>query len=158
MRERTRLCFPKHRQFLFFVLLQFFVFAVSAQVRISGRITDASNKGVPAISVQVHNTTFGSVTDADGNYSFQANIQPGSYQLDISGVGYKAITRQLQGGSQNSYTADASLSEDALKMDEVVVTGVSLGTTRRQMGSYISTVKADELTKGATGNVLAALQ
>lgn len=50
------------------------------------------------------------------------------------------------------------MEEDALKMDEVVVTGTSAGTTRRQMGSYISTVKADELTKGATGNVLAALQ
>ena len=33
-----------------------------------------------------------------------------------------------------------------------------MGTTRKQLGSYISTVRGDELTKGATGNVLAALQ
>ena len=39
-----------------------------------------------------------------------------------------------------------------------MVTGTSLGTTRKQLGSYISTVRGDELTKGATGNVLAALQ
>ncbi|HUP11806.1 MAG TPA: SusC/RagA family TonB-linked outer membrane protein, partial [Niastella sp.] len=39
-----------------------------------------------------------------------------------------------------------------------VVTGTSAGTTRRQLGSYISTVNASDLTKGATGNVLAALQ
>jgi TonB family protein len=45
-----------------------------------------------------------------------------------------------------------------MKMDEVVVTGVSAGTTRKQLGSYISTVKSDQLTKGATGNVLSALQ
>lgn len=50
------------------------------------------------------------------------------------------------------------LSPDALNMDEVVVTGVSAGTTKKQLGSYISTVKADQLNKGATGNVLAALQ
>src|ERR1043165_5362024 len=43
-------------------------------------------------------------------------------------------------------------------MDEVIVTGVSAGTTRKQLGNYISTVKADELTKGATSNVLSALQ
>lgn len=43
-------------------------------------------------------------------------------------------------------------------LDEIVVTGTSAGTTKRQLGSYISTVKADQLTKGATGNVLAALQ
>jgi hypothetical protein len=50
------------------------------------------------------------------------------------------------------------LTADALKMDEVIVTGVSAGTTRKQLGNYISTVKADELTKGATSNVLTALQ
>ena len=43
-------------------------------------------------------------------------------------------------------------------MDEVVITGVSLGTTRRQLGNYISTVNADDLNKGATANVLTALQ
>jgi TonB-dependent SusC/RagA subfamily outer membrane receptor len=45
-----------------------------------------------------------------------------------------------------------------LKMDEVIVTGVSAGTTRKQLGNYISTVKADELSKGASSNVLTALQ
>ena len=50
------------------------------------------------------------------------------------------------------------LADDILGLDEVVVTGTSLGTTRKQLGSYISTVKGDDLTKGATGNVLAALQ
>src|SRR4030095_10999292 len=45
-----------------------------------------------------------------------------------------------------------------LKLDEVVVTGTSAGTTRKQLGSYISTVKADQLNKGATSNVLGALQ
>ena len=158
MRERTNLCSVKHGKFLFFALLQLCGFAALAQVRISGKITGAANAGLPGISVQVRNTTFGSVTDANGNYSFQANLQPGTYQLDISGVGYKAISRSIQLGSQSTYNADASLTEDALKMDEVVITGVSLGTTRRQMGSYISTVKSDELTKGATANVLAALQ
>lgn len=35
---------------------------------------------------------------------------------------------------------------------------LSEGTTRRQLGSYVSSVKAEDLNKGATGNVLAALQ
>jgi TonB-dependent SusC/RagA subfamily outer membrane receptor len=61
-------------------------------------------------------------------------------------------------GSENSYTSNISLAEDALKLDEVVVTGVSAGTTRKQLGSYISTVKGDQLNKGATSNVLGALQ
>ncbi len=39
-----------------------------------------------------------------------------------------------------------------------MITGASIGTTRKQLGSYVSSVKADELSKGATANVLSALQ
>jgi TonB-linked SusC/RagA family outer membrane protein len=140
------------------LLLQFFSLALIAQVRISGKVTTADNKGVPDISVLVRNTTFGSTTDADGNYFFQANLKPGTYQLDFTGVGYKMFTQNIQVSASGTVSANTQLVQDALKMDEVVVTGVSAGTTRRQLGSYIGTVKADELNKSATGNVLAALQ
>ena len=50
------------------------------------------------------------------------------------------------------------MASDALGLDEVIVTGTTAGTTKRQIGNYISTVKADELTKAGAGNVLSALQ
>ena len=140
------------------LLLQFFSLLLFAQVRISGKVTDVEGKGIPDISVTVRNTTLGTTTDAEGNYSLQTNLKPGTYNIVFSGVGFKAVTQAVQIGNSASETANVQLVEDALKMDEVVVTGTSAGTTRRQLGSYISTVKADELTKGATGNVLAALQ
>lgn len=133
-------------------------FIAQSQVRITGKITDAKNEGIPGISVQVRNTTFGTSTDAAGNYTLQAALKPGSYTLDFSGIGFKATNKTLQVTSTDSYTLNAEMTSDALNMDEVIVTGTSAGTTRRQLGSYISTVKADQLTKGATGNVLAALQ
>jgi TonB-linked SusC/RagA family outer membrane protein len=55
-------------------------------------------------------------------------------------------------------SVNVALTEQFNKLDEVVVTGTSAGTTKRQLGSYVSTVKAEDLEKGATGNVLAALQ
>ena len=61
-------------------------------------------------------------------------------------------------GGNQSYSVDAELNGDALGLDEIVLTGTSQGTTRKQLGSYMSTVKADELNKGASGNVLQALQ
>lgn len=148
----------RYRRILLTLFFQLFCFVLLAQVRISGRVTTADNKGIPDISVLVHNTSFGSTTDADGNYSFQANLKPGNYQLDFSGVGYKMFTQAIQVSASENVSANAQLVQDALRMDEVVVTGVSAGTTRRQLGNYISTVKADELSKSATGNVLAALQ
>jgi len=158
MRNRNSAQPVRYRRISLLLLFQLFSLILLAQVRISGRVTAQDNKGIPDISVIVHNTSFGSTTDADGNYSFQANLKPGTYQLDFSGVGYKMISQSIQVASSGTVAANAELSPDALKMDEVVVTGVSAGTTRRQLGNYIGTVKADELSKGATGNILAALQ
>jgi len=149
---------PKPKRVLLFLLVQIFSLSLWAQVRISGRVTSDGTSGLPNISVQVQNTTFGVTTDDQGSYQLNANLKPGTYRLVFSGVGFRSTTQSLQVGNATAYTVDAQLAEDALKMDEVVVTGTSAGTTRRQLGNYISTVKADELSKGATGNVLAALQ
>src|SRR5215218_1955982 len=146
------------RRFSFVLLLQLLSIMVWAQSRISGRVTNAVNAGIPDISITIRNTNLGTLTDADGNYSLTASLKPGTYELVFSGIGYKAISRSVQLGNGASETANVQLVEDALKMDEVVITGTSAGTTRRQLGSYISTVKYDELTRGATGDVLAALQ
>ena len=143
----------------FFILSQFLFLILSAQVRITGNVTNAENKGIPDISVIIRNTTTGVVTDASGNYVLQADLRPGTYQLDFSGVGFRMVSQQVRvEASQSNYTANVQMNEDAMKMDEVVITGVSLGTTRRQLGNYISTVNADDLNKGATANVLTALQ
>ncbi len=130
----------------------------AGQVRIAGKVTSPSGEGLPGITVQVRNTTYGAVTSAEGNYSFNAGLKPGAYTIRFSGVGFASREQSLQIGNAGDYTVITQLSEDALGLDEVVVTGTTEGTTRRQLGNYISTVKADQLTKGATGNALAALQ
>jgi TonB-linked SusC/RagA family outer membrane protein len=158
MNKKLRLGQWKWKSISLALLLQLSVMAVVAQVRISGKVTGADGKGIPSVSVQIRTTTVGTITDANGNYDFTATLKSGTYILDFTGVGFKSKEQSVQVGDAASYTVDAQLAEDILKMDEVVVTGVSAGTTRKQLGSYVSTVKADQLNKGATGNVLAALQ
>lgn len=140
------------------LLICFFALSVSGQVSITGRVTNNTGEGIPLISVILRNTTTGAVTDASGNYSLSTEVRPGNYVLVFTGVGFKTKEASLAIGNDNSYTVNAQLEDDVLNLDEVVVTGTSLGTTRRQLGSYISTVKGTDLAKGATSNVLAALQ
>ncbi|MBK7289030.1 MAG: SusC/RagA family TonB-linked outer membrane protein [Chitinophagaceae bacterium] len=140
------------------LLIQVSVLAASAQVKISGKVTGANGTGIPSVSVQIRSTTTGGVTNATGDYEINSNLKPGKYELEFSGVGFKTMTQSFTVGSQTTFTINSQLTEDALNMDEVVVTGTSQGTTKRQLGSYVSTVKAEDLAKGATGNVLAALQ
>jgi TonB-linked SusC/RagA family outer membrane protein len=147
------------RKFIPLVLfLQLATVTALAQVQISGKVSGPDGKGLASISVLVRTTTIGAVTDENGFYTISATIKQGNYTIEFTGVGFKTMTLPLTVGSAATYTINTSLAEDVMSMDEVVVTGVSAGTTRKQIGSYIGTVRADQLTKGATGNVLAALQ
>lgn len=126
--------------------------------RITGTVSGKNGQGLPGVTVQVRNTNFATATEADGGYTLMVDLKGGRYSLDFSAVGYRSFSANLFLADDKSITQNAALTEDALKLDEVVVTGTSIGTTRKQLGNYISTVKADQLTRGATSNVLAALQ
>ncbi|TAD85672.1 MAG: SusC/RagA family TonB-linked outer membrane protein [Bacteroidetes bacterium] len=147
-------------RFLHAGLLQLFLLfsaALAAQVTLKGKVTDLNGNGVPGATVVLRNVAGGTATDPDGNYQFTAAISPGSYTLVFSAIGLKTTEKRITVAG-NSVTTDVSLTEDVLALDQVIVTGTSSGTTKKQLGSYIATVKAEDLTKGAPGNVLQALQ
>jgi TonB-linked SusC/RagA family outer membrane protein len=149
----------KYKLLGLFLFMNLFALAAVAQVKISGKVTDTKGKGISGVSVTVKNSNTGTTTNADGTYLLSGVLKAGKNTVVFSAVGYKSAEENLTiVTSVSDYDANAQLSADALGMDEVVVTGTSAGTTKKQLGSYISIVKADQLTKGATGNVLAALQ
>jgi TonB-linked SusC/RagA family outer membrane protein len=146
----------KHAFFLcFFLLSSTYLFA---QVRISGKVTDANGEPVMGASITVKNTAIGTTSGTDGNYVLNTGLKNGQHTIQISSVGFKSAEKSISVSGAGSFTFDAALATDVSGLDEVVVTGTSAGTTRRQLGSYISTVKAEDLNRGASDNVLAALQ
>ncbi|MEJ7673976.1 MAG: carboxypeptidase-like regulatory domain-containing protein [Chitinophagaceae bacterium] len=125
-----------------FLLINFFTITAFAQVKISGKVTGKEGNGLPGISVTVKNTNYGTSTDANGNYVLTAPVKQGNYQLEFSGVGFKTTESTVRISNAENYSVDAQLTDDALGLDEVVVTGTSQGTTRRQLGNYISNCKS----------------
>ena len=158
MKNCSSLMRKKWKLLSFVLLLQLVSVIALAQVSIHGKVTDKDGSGLSGISVLVRGTTSGTVTDADGTYNFSVNLKTGTYTLTFSGIGFKTKEQSIAIGSGTEISSDATLETDPLSMDEVVVTGTSQGTTRRQLGSFISTIKGDQLSKSTTGNVLAALQ
>ncbi len=150
----------KSRKSLLLMTVSLLVTSFSfAQIRISGNVTNAkSNAIVEFVTVQIKNSTLGTSTDNAGNYYLNANLKPGNYTLVFSGVGLESLEKVITIGNEKSYTVNVQLTESVNKLDEVIVTGTSAGTTRKQLGSYIATVKAEDLNKGVPSNALQALQ
>lgn len=133
--------------------------AQSKRYTISGKVTDAANNDpIPGAVVKILNTNLATSTDASGGYSFSVDLNPGKYQLQFSYVGYKSSIQPVDLGSGDKVQLSVKLAGDAVGLDEVIVTGTSQGTTRKQLGSYVSTVKGDDLNKAPSGNALASLQ
>jgi len=144
-----------------FLLLLFSEMAQAQNRRytISGKVTDASgNIPIPGAVVKILNTTLATSTASNGGYNFAVDLAPGKYQVQFSYVGYKSIVQSVDLAGNTSVQLSVSLSGDAVGLDEVIVTGTSQGTTRKQLGSYVSTVKGDDLNKAPSGNALASLQ
>lgn len=139
------------------LLAQLCCIAIFAQVRISGRVTAANGSGLVGISVVVKNTGYGASTDATGNYSFTADLKPGSYPVEISGVGFKTREQTLTVGNETAYTLNAQLTEDPLGLDEVIVTGTLGQSSKRQIGNAVSTINSRQLQNTGTPNLSAIL-
>ncbi|MGN8058796.1 SusC/RagA family TonB-linked outer membrane protein [Pedobacter sp. 22163] len=144
-----------------FLLLLFTGVAKAQNKRytISGKVTDAANNSpVPGAVVKILNTSLATSTGSNGTYTFSVDLPPGKYQVQVSFIGYKSNTESVTLGDNATAQVNSSLSGDAVGLDEVIVTGTSQGTTRKQLGSYVSTVKGDDLNKAPSGNALASLQ
>mgnify|MGYP000394662845 CR=1 FL=1 len=117
---------------------------------LSGTVTDEQNFPVPGASVVIKNTTTGTSTDFDGNYSI--TVKKGDV-LEFSSIGYakKAIT--LNGEK----VLNVILVEDASQLEEVVVVGYGSQKKSDITGS-VSSVKAEELAAFPVLNAEQALQ
>ncbi len=138
-------------------LLAFFVvstvaFGQTNKYSFSGSVTDGGNgQPIPGASVFVENTNFGGVSDFDGNYNFDANLASGDYTLVISYLGYSTKKIKITPTSGSTIENNISLNEDLLSLDEVIVTGTTVGVNKRTLGNAISTVRAEDLVNnGAT--------
>ena len=118
---------------------------------ISGTVKDdMSGEALIGVSVMVKETSKGTITDIDGNFSIE--ILKGQ-TLVFSYIGYKPQEIKIS----NQQLVKVSLKEDVETLDEVVVVGY--GTMKRSdlTGSVVS-VSSEEMKKSVTTSLDQALQ
>jgi TonB-linked SusC/RagA family outer membrane protein len=149
--------FSKYKSIILLITANFFCLAMAAQVKISGKVTGKDGKGLSGISVIIKNTNLGTATDSDGSYMLNADVKPGTYTLEFSGVGYTKTNAGITISDEKSYTINQALNEDALGLDEVVVTGTLGRSSKKQLGNAISTINAKQLQNTGASNLSAIL-
>ena len=128
----------------FAVLLTLFAASLCGQTlsyTVTGTVTDESGTPLIGVTVRVEDTNSGAVTDFDGNYQLTGSAGAGEYLLFYSYIGYATERRTLNlatGPAQ--VNLDVELGPDALSLDEVIVTGASVATSRRQLGNAVSSL------------------
>lgn len=122
------------------------------QVRtITGRVLDKA--GEPIIGVTIvdkNNAGNGTITDSDGNFTIKVG---GKSTLLFSYIGYKNVELTPDRADGNIIRME----EDALSLDEVVVTGYTTQKKADLTGS-VSVVKVDQLKSGSYGSAMKAAQ
>ena len=135
------------------------VLAQNVRYTLLGRVTEASGGALPGATVRVLNTVVGTTSGTDGSFALTAGLAPGAYQLEISSVGYRPVRRPLTLAAETSVSVgDVALAEDRVGLNEVVVTGTSVATSKRQLGNTIATVSGDELRTTVPTQIDQALQ
>lgn len=135
------------------LLLTCFTSLLSAQtITISGTVRDQGlNEPLPGVNVFVKNTTNGTSTDFDGNFSI-GNVKKGDV-LVFSYISF--VTREIVVGEETAL--QVTLKEDVSALDEVIVIGY--GTqTKKELTGAVSIVGAETIEELNPTRIEQALQ
>ncbi|WP_335964943.1 SusC/RagA family TonB-linked outer membrane protein [Galbibacter sp. PAP.153] len=118
----------------------FLCFSMAKAQTVSGTVSDATGP-LPGANVLVKGTSNGTQTDFDGNYTLD-NVASGAV-LVFSYVGFSSKEIPVNGQS----TINATLTEDAQALDEVIVIGYGT-TTKEDATGAVAVVGSEDFNQG----------
>jgi len=102
-----------------------------ADTHIFGHVLDAeTQEHVPYISVVLRGTTIGVTTDESGHYFIQ-DVPEGNFTIEVTGIGYKTVTRAIKVAKGGSYEENFRIYQDKVNLEEVVVSANRSETKRK---------------------------
>ena len=117
--------------------------AQHTDAHIHGHVIDkATGEHLPYIVVILKGTTIGVTTEHTGHYMIR-NIPEGHFVLEVSAIGYKTQTREVNIAKGRSYEVNFTLEEDFVQIDGVIVSATRSETTRRMSPTLVNVVGMD---------------
>ncbi len=125
--------------------------AIWAQnVKVSGTVSDINGEPLIGAYVLLQGTSTGTSTDIDGKYIIDV---PANGTLVFQLMGMQEVTVPVN----NRSVINVTMEEDAVMLEDVVVTALGIKKERKSLGYAVSDIKADELMKNKTANPISSL-
>ena len=106
---------------------------------IGGRVVDQA--GQPVVNAQVFlvGTSLGTLTGANGRFTL-VNVPANTYRLRVERIGTRPAEVSVTVQAGQTLTQDFTLREEALGLDQIVVTGTAGAARRREVGNSIAQI------------------
>ena len=119
---------------------------------VEGTVVDSTNgEPLPGVNMVIQGTQRGTTTEGQGEYSF--TVDPGSYVLEASFVGYASKTHTVEVDAGETVTADFSLRPSEVALENVVVTALGVEREERSLSYSTQDVEGAELQEARELNV-----
>ena len=109
----------------------------TGKLSVKGQVTDKTGAVLPGVTIVVKGTTIGTITDIDGNYSFNGIDSEASLLFSFVGM----VSQEIAVNGRSSINVE--MKEDAIGLDEVVAIGYGTQRKRDLTGSVASVVGKD---------------
>ena len=133
----------KYILILFFLSLSVFTLNASlirTDANIFGHVTNTrTGEHISYINVVLKSTTIGTTTDATGHYSLK-NLPEGKFVVVAEGVGFKPQEKEVEMKKGVSVELNFEIEEDALNLNEVVVTAGRVSQKRTEAPVIVNTI------------------
>ena len=131
--------------------------AQGTDAHIHGHVIDKNTgEHLPYIFVILKGTTIGVSTESTGHYMMR-NIPEGTFTVEVSSVGYKTQSREINVKRGHSYEVNFTLEEDLVQIDGVIVSATRSETTRRMSPTLVNVVGMDVYNKANATTVAQGL-
>jgi TonB-linked SusC/RagA family outer membrane protein len=124
---------------------------------IGGSVVDANTlRPIPSVQISIQGLGIGALTRDDGRYLL-VNVPAGTHTVQAQILGYTMATARVTVVAEQTATANFSLAQSAVALDEVVVIGY--GTQqRREVTGAVASVRGAEIAQTPTVGIQSALQ
>lgn len=125
---------------------------------VTGEVIDGRS-GAPVGSAQVYLPSLdrGGLTRANGRFLL-ADVEPGTHEITAERIGYGTVSRTVEVEAGEVATVDFELTQEALGLEEIVVTGTAGQARRREIGNTVEQLTLDEEVSAAPVSMDAMLQ